>query len=97
MSDYDRVQVSGQKDARKCSAVQLVTVTLHPHPSASRRSNNRGGVVEEPGGKECRVHSMEIHEKRTEQGSSQGEADEAEAQQGKIEAHQGGADNAEAH
>ncbi len=27
MSDYDGVQVSGQRDAGKCSAVQLVTVT----------------------------------------------------------------------
>ncbi len=30
--DYDRVQVSGQRDAGKCSAVQLVTVTLPPPP-----------------------------------------------------------------
>ncbi len=28
MSDYDGVQVSGQRDAGKCSAVQLVTVTV---------------------------------------------------------------------
>ncbi len=28
MSDYDGVQVSGQRDAGKCSAVQLVTVTI---------------------------------------------------------------------
>ncbi len=28
MSDNDGVQVSGQRDAGKCSAVQLVTVTL---------------------------------------------------------------------
>ncbi len=27
MSDYDGVQVSGQRDAGKCCAVQLVTVT----------------------------------------------------------------------
>ncbi len=27
MSDYEGVQVSGQRDAVKCSAVQLVTVT----------------------------------------------------------------------
>ncbi len=27
MSDYDGVQMSGQRDAEKCSAVQLVTVT----------------------------------------------------------------------
>ncbi len=34
MSDYDGVQVSGQRDAGKCSAVQLVTVTqslFHRH------------------------------------------------------------------
>ncbi len=30
--------------------------------TASRLSNNRGGMVEEPGGMECRVHAMEIHE-----------------------------------
>ncbi len=28
MSDYDGVQVSGQRDAGKCSAVELVTVTF---------------------------------------------------------------------
>ncbi len=28
MSDNDGVQVSGQRDAGKCSAVQLVTVTI---------------------------------------------------------------------
>ncbi len=28
MSDYDGVQVSGQRDAGKCSAVELVTVTI---------------------------------------------------------------------
>ncbi len=28
MSDYDEVQVSGQRDAGKCSAIELVTVTL---------------------------------------------------------------------
>ncbi len=28
MSDNDGVQVSGQRDAGKCSAVQLVTVTV---------------------------------------------------------------------
>ncbi len=28
MSDNDVVQVSGQRDAGKCSAVQLVTVTI---------------------------------------------------------------------
>ncbi len=28
MSDYDGVQVSGQRDAGKCSAVLRVTVTL---------------------------------------------------------------------
>ncbi len=27
MSDYDAVQVKGQRDAGKCSAVRLVTVT----------------------------------------------------------------------
>ncbi len=27
MSDYDGVQVSGQRDAGKCSAIELVTVT----------------------------------------------------------------------
>ncbi len=31
MSDNDGVQVSGQRDAGKCSAVQLVTVTA-PRP-----------------------------------------------------------------
>ncbi len=33
MSDYDGVQVSGQRDAGKCSAVQLVTVTKLMHHS----------------------------------------------------------------
>ncbi len=33
MSDYDGVQVSGQKDAGKCSPVQLVTVTKLMHHS----------------------------------------------------------------
>ncbi len=28
MSSYEGVQVSGQRDAEKCSAVQLVTVTV---------------------------------------------------------------------
>ncbi len=32
MSDYDGVQVSGQRDAGKCSAIELLTVTLPPPP-----------------------------------------------------------------
>ncbi len=28
MSDYDGVQVSGQRDAGKCSAIELVTLTM---------------------------------------------------------------------
>ncbi len=31
MSDYDGVQVSGQRDAGKCSSVQLVTATFSQH------------------------------------------------------------------
>ncbi len=54
--------MSGQRDAGKCNAVLWVTVTVTPlQGMASRCSNNRGGVVVELGGKECRVHAMEIH------------------------------------
>ncbi len=56
--------MSGRRDAGKCSVVLRVTLTVPPSKeTASRRSNNRGGVVEELGGMECRVHAMEVHEK----------------------------------
>ncbi len=41
MSDYDGVQVSGQRDSGKCSAVQLVTVGLKQQPCLTPRSWER--------------------------------------------------------
>ncbi len=57
--------MSGRRDAGKCNVILRVTVTVPPPPPpegmASRRSNNRGGWT---GGMECRVHAMEVQEKK---------------------------------
>ncbi len=80
---YDRVQVSGKRDAGKCSTVQLVTVTPPPQRSGfqalqqQRRSSGGTRIVGVPG--LCDRDPW----MKTDQETSQGGADEADASPGR--------------